>query len=334
MLASGSLRMTIIRSALAAAIAVVLIAGPLVAAAQPPGQVSRVGVLLSGPPERQSLELDAFMKQLAELGWVQGQNLAMDLRWTEVPDTLRSTAAELLRAGVAVVLTAGPEATQAATRATSTTPIVMIGSTDPRTMGAGSLARPGGNLTGLTIGEPQVVNEKRLQLLKEAIPSIARVAVLYDVTRVPRSQAQMDVAARFLGLQLWHVDINDVADFNAAFKTARTRRADAVLLVEGPRAVVNRALIARLALENRLPVMSQFSRIVEAGGLLSYGPSLTDLFQQAAFYVDKILKGAKAADLPIEQPRKYELVINMKTAKSLGVTVPQSLRLRADQVIE
>jgi len=213
----------------------------------------------------------------------------------------------------------------------------MIASTDPQTMGVTSLARPGGNLTGLTIGQPEVVAEKRLQLLKEAIPGLSRVAVLWDVNRVfdaRGAEDKMAAAARSLGLRLQHVEIRRLPDFDEAFKAAQKEGAGAVLLMESPRAGANRALIADLGLKNRLSIMSEFRHIVEAGGFLSYGADLTDLFRRAAFQVDKILKGAKPAELPIEEPTKFELVINLKTAKALGLTIPQSLLLRADQVIE
>jgi putative ABC transport system substrate-binding protein len=189
----------------------------------------------------------------------------------------------------------------------------MIASMDPRVVGVGSLAHPGGNLTGLTIGQPEIVSEKRLQLLKEAMPALVRVAVLWDVNRLTDGGVvvpTMAAAARVFGLRL------------------------AVFLVESPRTVANRTVIAELGLKHRLPVMSQFSRIVEAGGFMSYGPDLSELFRRAASYVDKILRGAKPADLPIEQPTKFKLVINLKTAKALGLTIPPPLLQRADEIIQ
>jgi len=205
-------------------------------------------------------------------------------------------------------------------------------------MGVASLAHPGGNLTGLTIGQPEVTSEKRLQLSKEALPTLARVSVMWDVSRPtdagPPITARMAAAAHVLGLRLNDVDVNDAGDYAAAFAAAKRGKTEAVYLVEGPRAVANRAIIAELGLKHRLPIISQFSRIVDAGGLMSYGPDLSDLFRRAAAYVDKILKGAKPADLPVEQPTKFELVINLKTAKALGLVIPPSLMLRADRVIE
>jgi len=238
-----------------------------------------------------------------------------------------------------VILTTGPAATRAAQQATSTVPIVMIASTDPRALGVASLAHPGGNLTGLTIGQPEVTSEKRLQLFKEAVPTLVRLAVLWDVNRSSDSGVvvpTMTAAARVLGLRLQHIDldVNSVSGFASGFATAKKDNAEAVFLVESPRTVAQRTLIAELGLKHRLPIMSQFSRIVEAGGFMSYGPDLSDLFRRAAIYVDKILKGAKPADLPVELPTKFELVINMKAAKALGLTIPPSVLGRADELIE
>jgi putative ABC transport system substrate-binding protein len=187
-------------------------------------------------------------------------------------------------------------------------------------------------VTGLTIGQFELVMEKRLELLKEALPGVSHVAILWGVGSADRT-APLSAAAQTLKLQLQHLDVTNAA-FEGAFTTAKKAGAGAVMLVESPRTVVNRTRIAQLGLKHRLPVMSQFSRLVEVGGLMSYGPDLSDLFGRAAFYVDKILKGAKPADLPIEQPTKYELVINLKTAKALGLIIPPSLLQRADQVIE
>jgi putative ABC transport system substrate-binding protein len=310
-----------------------LLASPLAAEAQQARALPRLGMLLTGSPSdmRQSRELDALTKKLGELGWVEGRTLGVETRWAKNTDSLPGLAAELVRLGVDVILTPGPEATNAVRTATSAIPIVMIASTDPRAVGAASLARPGGNVTGLTIGQFELM-EKRLGLLKETLPGVSHVAILWGIGTTDRT-APLSAAARSLKLQLQHLDVTN-ADFEGAFTTAKKAGAGAVMLVESPRTVVNRARIAELALKHRLPVMSQFSRLVEAGGLMSYGPDLTDLFGRAASYIDKVLKGAKPADLPIEQPTKFELVINLKTAKALGLTIPPSLLQRADQVIE
>ena len=313
------------------------LAAPLAAEAQPTPM--RLAMLLTGPQADATPEYAAFMKQLGNLGWIEGQTLMVDRRSADVAEKFVALAADAVREKPTVFLTTGPSATRAAQQATSTIPIVMIASTDPRVMGVGSLAHPGGNLTGLTIGQPEVTSEKRLQLLKEAMPALVRVAVLWDVNRLTDSGVvvpTMAAAARVLGLRLQHLDldVNSASGFAAAFVTAKKGNAEAVFLVESPRTVANRTVIAELGLKHRLPVMSQFSRIVEAGGLMSYGPDLSELFRRAASYVDKILRGAKPADLPIEQPTKFEFVINLKTAKALGLTIPQSVLGRADQVIE
>ena len=298
---------------------------------------AKLAMLLTGSAAVGAPEYAAFTKQLGDFGWIEGQNLVIDRRWADVAEKFVALAVDTVREKPDVMLAAGPDATRAAQRATSAIPIVMIASSDPRALGVTSFAHPGGNLTGLTIGQPELTTEKRLQLIKEALPTLARVAVLWDVKRSADSGASVDMmaaAARVLGLRLQHVDVKAPGDFAAAFASAKSGNAEAIVLVENPRAVANRDAIAELGLKHRLPVMSQFSRIVEAGGLMSYGPDLSDLFRRAASYVDKILKGAKPADLPVEQPTKFELVINLKTAKALGLTMPQALLLRADQVIE
>jgi putative tryptophan/tyrosine transport system substrate-binding protein len=298
---------------------------------------ARLVMLLTGPPSGTAPEYAAFTKQLGDFGWIEGRNLTIDRRWADAAEKFLALAADALREKPTVILTAGPDATRAARQATSIIPIVMIASTDPRVMGVESLARPGGNLTGFTVGQPEVTSEKRLQLFKEALPALVRLVVLWDVNRSTESGTAfptMTAAARVLGLQLQHLDVNSASGFEAAFATAKRGKAEAVLLVESPRAVANRTVIAELGLKHRLPVMSQFSRIVEAGGLMSYGPDLSDLFRRAATHVDKILRGAKPANLPVEQPTKFELVINLKTAKALGLTIPSSVLARADQIIE
>jgi ABC-type uncharacterized transport system substrate-binding protein len=318
------------------ATATVILGATLAASAEQAKTVPRLGVLFTGsssvPPGPAH---DAFMKQLGELGWVEGRNLAVERRWADRPDRLPDVAAELVRLSVGVILAPGLQAAQAAKKSTSTIPIVMIAFADPASVA--SLARPGGNLTGLTVGQTEVVTEKRLELLKEAIHRLSRVAVLWDVGTgaLPGDAASMlEAAARSLRLQLQHLQVRAASDFEGAFKAAKKNGAGALLLIETPLMSRNETLIAELGLKNRLPVMPLYARIVEAGGLMSYGTNLPDLFRRAAIFVDKILKGAKPADLPVEQPTKFELVINLKTAKALGLTIPQSLLLRADQVIE
>jgi putative ABC transport system substrate-binding protein len=302
------------RSPLAVGIALALGLLAAMTSAHAEFRMPRLGILLTGSSSSaaQAPQLDALMKSLNELGWIEGQNLAVDRRWAERPEQLTDLAAALAQSSVSVILALGPEATRAAAAATPTTPVVMIASTDPRQVGASSLARPGANLTGLAVGQVEVFVEKQLDLLKAAIPGLTRVIVVWDVNR-----------------------LRDGGDSSAVMAgPARSARAGAMLIIAGPRAVENCRLIAELALKSRLPLVSQFSLFAEAGALLSYGPDLNDLFRRAGSYVDRILKGARPGDLPIERPSKYELVLNLRTAKALGLSIPQSLVLRADQVIE
>jgi ABC-type uncharacterized transport system substrate-binding protein len=313
-----------------------VLAAPVAGQAQ---ATARLAMLLTGPPTVPTPpEYAAFTKQLSDLGWIEGHNLVVDRRWTDAPERFSGLAADAVRVRPAVIFAAGPAATRAAQQATSTIPIVMIASSDPSVMGVGNLARPGGNLTGLTIGQPEVISEKRLQLTKEALPALTRLMVLWDVNRSTDASGavtgRMAAAARALDLRLEEFDVTSSGDFASAFAAAKSNHAGAVLLIESPRTVANRTVIAELGLKHRLPIISQFSGMVEAGGLMSYGPDLMDLFLRAATYVDKILRGAKPADLPVEQPAKLVLIINLKTAKALGLTIPPSLLLRADQVIE
>jgi len=327
-------RRVFIAGALAALTTVLaaLATAPAALAQAPP----RLAMLLTGSPALAAPEYDAFRARLEALGWSEGRALIVDRRWATDPAQFGQLAAAAVRAKPAVILAAGPDATRAAQQATPTIPIVMIAATDPRTVGVASFARPGGNLTGVTVGPPELVNEKRLQLFKEALPSATRVVVLWDVSQAGDApgMAGMANAARALGLHVQHVDVRGVRDFEPTFAAAKKDNADGVLMVESPRTVAKRAVIAELGLKYRLPIMSQFSRIVEAGGLMSYGPDLNDLFERAAVYVDKILRGAKPADLPVEQPSKFELVMNVKTARALGLTIPAAVRVRADRVIE
>ena len=313
-----------------------LLAAPLAAEGQQAKTVPRLGMLFIGSPSAPpGSGQDAFMKQLGELGWVEGRNLAVERRWADRPDRLPDVAAELIRLNVSVILAPGLQAAQAAKKSTSTIPIVMVAFADPASVA--SLARPGGNITGLTVGQPEVVTAKRLELLKEAIPRLSRVAVLWDVGTgaVPGGAASMlEAAARSLRLQLQHLKVRAASDFEGAFKAAKKDGAGALLLMETPLMSGNGTLIAELGLKNWLPVMPLYAQMVEAGGLMSYGTSLPDLFRRAAIFVDKILSGANPADVPVEQPMKFELSINLKTAKALGLTILPSLLQRADQVIE
>jgi len=318
-------------------VALGVLAAPLPAAAQPPAKVPRIGFLGSGSPSTYGPLIVAFRQGLRDLGYVEGQNVVIELRWAEErSERLPDLAAELVRLKVDVILThAGPNAL-VAKQATTTIPIVVAFAAD--LVGSGlvaSLARPGGNVTGLNLLSPEL-GGKRLQLLKEAVPGLSRVAVLWNpaLPAVVAIMRETEAAARTLGVQLQSLEVRGPDDFESAFAAATRGRARALITVEQPLAFIHRARIVDFAAKSRLPAIYPFKEFVDTGGLMSYGAHAADLWRRAATYVDKILKGAKPADLPVEQPTRFELVINMKTAKALGLTIPQSILIRADQVIQ
>ncbi len=281
--------------------------------------------------------LQAFRQGLRELGYVEGQNIAIEFRWAEGKyDRLPGLAAELVRLKVNVIVAGGASAIQAAKQATETIPIVMVSVSDPVAAGfVASLARPGGNITGSSLMLPDLVG-KQLELLKEVVPKLSRVAFLgnpANPTYAPLLRHGQD-AARASGVRLQPLEARDLSEIDKAFAAITTERADAVIVLADTILVNHRTRIADHAVRRRLPTMFGVSEHAEAGGLLVYGPSLSDGFRRAATYVDKIRKGAAPADLPVEQPAKFELVINVKTAKALGLTIPPALLQRADQVIE
>jgi putative ABC transport system substrate-binding protein len=319
--------------------ALALIAAPLAAEAQPTRNVPTIGFF--GPPPSAGGLVQAFQQGLRDLGYVEGQNIRIEYRYTDVAlqghaELFPRLAAELVRLKPDVLVVSVTEAALAAKNATSTIPIVMVSVADPVAAGlVTSLARPGGNVTGLSRQTRDIIG-KTLQLLKEALPEATRVDLLVNPTDPLSSTMSGDAkeAAKLLGVQLKIVEARLPAELEGAFSTMHADRAGAVLAVGGAGFYLDRAHIARLALRNRLPSVFQNREFVDAGGLLSYAPSTVANYQRAAVFVDKILKGAKPADLPIEQPIKFELVINLKTAKALGLTIPQSVLFRADQVIE
>jgi putative ABC transport system substrate-binding protein len=320
------------RRAFLGALATGLLAAPLAVEAQQPSKVHRVGVVVGG------LDLTDNLRQgLGELGWVEGQNLVVLKRvWSGRTEQFPAIIADLIQLKVDVIVSSSTPAVRAAKEATRTTPIVMAGLIDP--VGAGlipSLAQPGGNITGLTNIFTELT-AKRLELLKEAAPRVTRVAVLWNPTQPGQAIAwqQTQQAAQTLGLVLFSAEVRRPEDFAPAFTAIVVERAEALLVLPDPLTTFHRQQTADFAVKQRLPSMYAASYWVEAGGLLSYGTSFAALWRRAAVYVDKILKGAKPADLPIEQPTKFELVINLKTAKALGLTIPPSLLQRADQVIE
>jgi putative ABC transport system substrate-binding protein len=311
---------------------------PVISAAQQPAKVSHIGVLSPGPPPPvPDPVLDAFRQGLCDLGYVEGQPLVIERRYAAGnPERLRDLAAELVRLPVAVLVAWGLTAARAAQEATSTIPIVFTGGADPVRQGlVSSLAQPGGNITGVTAMR-QDLNAKRLEILKEAIPHAARIAVLTNpATPVHEADLQdLGVTSRVLGVAFHVLEVRRADDLEDAF-TAMTRvGADALLVLAEPLLIDHLSgRIADLAATHRLPTMYNWKRSVEAGGLMAYGPSNTGMAQRAAHYVDRILNGAKPADLPVEQPTKFEFVINLKTAKALGLTIPPTIHLQADAVI-
>jgi putative ABC transport system substrate-binding protein len=278
----------------------------------------------------------AFRKSLRDLGQVEGQTITIEIRWLEgKSERLPSLAAELVRLNVDVIVTQGEVMTRPVKEATSTIPIVMATSGDP--VGAGliaSLARPGGNVTGLSSISPDI-SGKRLQLLKEAIPKVSRVAVLYNPSVVAAllELNEAKLAAPRLGMSVQPLDVRNSSDLDAAFDLITKERAEALFVQGDPFTMTNRKRILGLAAKRRLPVISVFGDFADSGGLMSYGPNRLDMFRRTAVFVDKILKGAKPADLPVEQPTKFEFVINLKTAKQIGLTIPPNVLVRADRVI-
>ena len=319
-----------------------ILAAPLVGQAQQAQTNPRVGFLWTGSSELTTRALDAFRGGLREVGYIEGQNIAIQHRWAaDDLQRLPDLAAELTRDKVDVIVTQGTPAALAAKRATRTIPIVMAVAGDPVETGlVASLAHPGGNITGLTVtvlGE--ALNVKRLELLHDLVPKATRVAVIVDASNagpggVPRGLPSTEAAGRSLGLRLDIHPVRGVADFEKAFQAATKARADAATILASPVLRFHRTPLVNLAAKHRLPTIYQSREFVEDGGLMAYGPRDTDLFGRAPLYVDKILKGAKPADLPVEQPTKFELVINLKTAKALGLTIPPSILARADHVIQ
>jgi putative ABC transport system substrate-binding protein len=315
-----------------------LLAAPLAAEAQEAGKVPRIGFLWGTSPSDRPHLLDAFRQGLRELGWVEGQNIVVDHRYAEGRfDRLPDLAAELVRLKVDIIVAQPVPAVAAAKNATETIPIVMISGGDPVVLGfVASLARPGGNVTGSSYGVGFEIVGKQLELLKETVPKVRRVAILSNPANPsqPGAIKEVNVAARSLGVQLQLLEARGPNDFDGAFAAMATERVGALLVLAESLFVLHRTRLADLAARRRLPAAYGFREHVEAGGLMSYGPSVRDLHRRAATYVDKILKGAKPADLPVEQPTKFELVINLKTAKALGLTIPPSLLQRADEVIQ
>jgi ABC-type uncharacterized transport system substrate-binding protein len=319
------------------AILVVLVGCVGTAEAQQAKKVPRIGYLGASSPSTIPARIEAFRQGLRELGYVEGKNIVIEWRYAEGKfDRLPALAAELVRLKVDVIATAGPMDTRAANEATSTIPIVMTWDQDP--VGSGfvaSLARPGGNVTGLSIVAPEI-SGKQLELLKEIVPRLSRVAFLGNSSEPGNAQAlrETETAARSFGVQLQYLDVLTPKDIETAIRAASNGRAHAILVLTSPVTFAHRTQVVDLAAEHRLPAIYHRRQFVEDGGLMSYGVSQNDLDRRAATYVDKILKGAKPADLPVEQPTKFEFVINLKTAKQIGLTIPPNVLVRADRVIK
>ena len=320
--------------ALILALILAVLAAPLAAEGQQVGKVYRIGYLsiASGPSPR----TEALRQGLRELGYIEGKNITIEYRFAqEKADRLRGLATELVNLKVDLIVTGGPTATRAAQQATRTLPVVMAWGGDPvEARFVASLAQPGSNITGLTSMATEL-GSKRLGLLKEAVPHISRVAVLWNPSHSEASASfrETEGATRALGLSLESIEVRSAADLEGAFRRAVTRHADALTVLLDPVTLLNEAKVAELAARSRIPSIFYERRFATAGGLMAYGPLDEDLHRRAAGYVDKILKGAKPADLPVEQPTKFELVINLKAAKALGLTIPPSLLQRADEII-
>jgi putative ABC transport system substrate-binding protein len=309
---------------------------PLVARAQQPGKLPTIGVLGSATPSTQASRFAAFVQRLRELGWIENRTVAIEYRWAEGrSERYSEIAAEFVRLKVDVIVTTGTPVVIVAKQATAVIPIVFVTITDP--VGSGlvaSLARPGGNVTGLSLQSPDIAG-KRLALVREVVPNLRRVAFMGNIDNpfVPREMHEVQAAAGTLGLEAATFEIRRTQDIVPAFEALK-HRVEAVYLASEGLTDANRLRINILALGARLPTMWPQQEPVEAGGLMSYGPSFTDQFRRAGDFVDKILRGAKPADLPVEQPVKFDLVVNLVVAKALGLEVPPTLLARADEVIE
>jgi len=311
-------------------LALSFLVGPVAAEAQPPAKIPRIGFLDPGHPSHRR----AFGQGLHALGYVEGETVIVEGRsWEGRPERAPELIAELVRLPVDVLVVAGSRLLLAAKEATTTIPIVMVAGGDPVTTGLiASFARPGGNMTGVTVHHPEL-SGKTLELLKETLPRLARVALLLEARGDPAAVRQMERAAQALGLSLQVLTVRDPEEFPSAFQAALEGHAEALHVSESAMVDTHLAQIAAFAAQHRLPTMGQLRLSAEAGLLMSYGPDIAELFRRAATYVEKILHGATPADLPVERPTTFELVINLKTAQALGLTIPPALLFRATEVI-
>jgi putative tryptophan/tyrosine transport system substrate-binding protein len=325
------------RRTFALGIAVVCLTPESRGEAQQPGTVPRIGILAAPSRAVLSARLDAFRRGLAGGGYIEGKSILIEYRLAEGRlDYLPALAADLLRLKVDVIVSSGPEATRRAKTATAIIPIVMAQDPDPVGNGfVASLARPGGNVTGLSSLSTELTG-KQLELLRAIVPKLSDVAVIGQSTQPGNARALSEVerTAELLGLRVQHLDVRSPHDIEQAFGAAKSGRAGAIFVLGGAVAASHRAQIAQLAARARLPAIAQLGEFVEDGGLVSYGVSLVDLWRRAATYIDRILRGARPADLPVEQPTQFELIVNLKAARQIGLTVPPDILARADRVIQ
>ncbi len=319
-------------------VAAVMLTIAMVANAQQPTKVPRIGYLGGVSPSANSGRIEAFRRGLRELGYIEGKNIVIEWRHAEAAklDRLPVLAAELVRLKVDIVVTGGPPATRSAKEATATIPIVMGFDDDPVGNGfVASLARPAGNITGLSALSPEI-SGKQLELLKEIVPKLSRVAVLGTSTRPGNTQTlkEIELAADAFGVKIQYRDVLGPRDIETVFRAASERRAEAVLLLSSPVFTSQRTQIANLAIKSRLPAIYPQQEFVQDGALMTYSVNVADMYHRAASYVDKILKGAKPTDLPVEQPTKFEFIINLKAAKQIGLTIPPEVLARADRLIK
>src|SRR5262245_14081294 len=310
-------------------------AWPLAARAQQPGRVWRIGMLETTSVALNAANFAAFRQSLRELGYIEEQNLIIEYRSAEGRgERFADLAADLLRLNIDVIVTRGTPAVLAAKKATTTTPIVMAAMGDPL-MVVASLAHPGGNITGLS-GYTNDLEAKRVEVIKELVPAAVRIGGLYNMGNpvVPPEWSQLQTAARKLGLEPQLLDIRKAEDIAPAFDAASAQHAGALIVGIDALTQENRTVIAQLAADHRLPAIYVSKEFIDAGGLIAYGPSYPDLYRRAAIYVDRILRGASPSSLPVEQPTKFELIINLRAARAIGIEVPMTLLVRADEVIE
>jgi putative ABC transport system substrate-binding protein len=309
---------------------------PLAARAQQPGKVARIGFLDLGPASARSDRVEALRAGLRDLGYVEGKNIVFEFRWADRVQQLPELAAELVRMNVDVIFAQSSTMVEAARQATKTIPIVFALHANPVGLGhVASLARPGGNITGLSLLLTELV-AKELEIFNEVVPKVKRIGVLWNPTTPshPAALKAVKAAGEKLGVQLHMVAARSVEDFDSAFSSMMQERLEGFLVIDSPLSASQRRPLAQLALRYRLPGMFGLKENVEAGGLMSYSADALDQCRRSASYIDHILKGEKPADLPVQQPTKFVLVINLKTAKALGLTIPESFLLRADEVIE